>query len=131
MANTKTVGDISEAKVLAKFIELGWAVMIPFGENQRYDLVLDRGKGLERVQVKTAHYKSGAIRFKSCSQRTRTCIKDKYNGQADLFGIYCLELDKVYLMNIDETDHQELTLRLERPKNNQSKYIRWATNYEA
>ena len=129
MANSKTVGDTSEAKVLARFIELGWGVMIPFGDNLRYDLVLDRGNGLERVQVKTAQYKCGTIRFRSCSQRNRTNIKIKYNGQADIFAIYCAYTGNVYLIDVNETNNYELSLRIESSKNNQSKHIRWASNY--
>lgn len=80
MANSKTVGDVSEAKVLARFIELDWSVSIPFGDNQRYDLILDRGLGLERVQVKTACYRSGSLVFKACSQSCGGSKKFKYIG---------------------------------------------------
>jgi hypothetical protein len=35
----KTKGDIAELAVAKKLIEDGWRILIPFGENHRYDLV--------------------------------------------------------------------------------------------
>lgn len=51
--NSKSVGERSEAAILNWLIQLGYAVSIPFGNNQRYDLIADDGKGLIRVQCKT------------------------------------------------------------------------------
>src|ERR1035437_5858460 len=39
--DTKRVGDISEAQVITAFTKLGFHVLLPFGENHRYDLVGD------------------------------------------------------------------------------------------
>ena len=47
-------GDQGVAETLAFYVSRGWSVLIPFGESQRYDLVVDRGRGLERVQCKMA-----------------------------------------------------------------------------
>ena len=43
----------------AALIEAGYAVSKPFGENQRYDLVIDDGETLARVQVKTGRLRNG------------------------------------------------------------------------
>lgn len=40
-ANSKSIGERSEAMALAHFLQLGWVVLLPFGDNQRYDLVID------------------------------------------------------------------------------------------
>lgn len=53
MGNTKTVGDTTEAVVLAEFMKAGIPVSVPFGENQRYDLIADVHGTLLRVQCKT------------------------------------------------------------------------------
>lgn len=129
MGNSKTVGDASEARALARFVELGWAVMIPWGDNLRYDMVIDRGRGFERVQVKTARVKNGALTFRSCSQSVKASRKIKYNGQADLFAVCCPADPKIYLISVDETNHTEVFLRFEQTKNHQEKNIRWASYY--
>ena len=45
----------------------GWDVLISFGENTRYDLVVDRGNQLRRVQCKTGRLRHGAVVFRTCS----------------------------------------------------------------
>ena len=39
--DTKGVGNIGEAKVLCKFVELGIPVYLPFGDNERSDLIAE------------------------------------------------------------------------------------------
>ena len=46
---------MAEAAFLAKTAALGFRVAKPWGESSRYDLVVDNGKRLIRVQVKSAH----------------------------------------------------------------------------
>lgn len=47
-------GILTELKCIEKFIELGFSVSIPYGNADRYDLLVDTGKKIFRVQVKTA-----------------------------------------------------------------------------
>jgi PD-(D/E)XK endonuclease len=37
MMNPKMIGEISEAQVLAAFLQAGEVVLLPSGDNQRYD----------------------------------------------------------------------------------------------
>lgn len=50
--SSKTDGGTAELKVAAKAAALGMSVALPFGENQKYDLIIGN-KHLHRVQVKT------------------------------------------------------------------------------
>lgn len=45
-------------ETIAAFTREGWTVCVPLTDNQPYDLVIDRGNGPERVQVKTTRYKT-------------------------------------------------------------------------
>jgi hypothetical protein len=128
--NTKAIGELSEAIVLAKFISLGWIVLHPFGDNQRYDLVIDRQNGFERVQVKTGKIKKGAIVFQTCSTYAhRGGTRKGYIGQIDLFAIYCPETGFVYLIKVDEFNMCG-SLRIDDPKNKQNKGIKWAKDFK-
>lgn len=69
--NSKHVGDGSEATVVAALVRRGYTVSRPFGDNDAYDLVLDDGGTLHRVQVKTGWREGDCIRFKTCSTTTR------------------------------------------------------------
>ena len=67
MTHTKTIGDITQAMVLARLVEAGHEVLLPFSENQRYDLVIDHGDRFTRVQCKTGRLDRGAVVFNTCS----------------------------------------------------------------
>jgi PD-(D/E)XK endonuclease len=64
--NNKRRGEAAEAAFLAKACSLRLAVCKPWGDSERYDLVVDHGKGFWRVQVKsTSSYNQSKYRVKS------------------------------------------------------------------
>lgn len=74
----KTVGDITEAYVAARLLELGHTVLRPIGDNARYDLVFEADGVFKRVQ---ARLPVGAMRREqpSCSpyvQRIGCCVTE-------------------------------------------------------
>ncbi|HEY7150455.1 MAG TPA: group I intron-associated PD-(D/E)XK endonuclease [Solirubrobacterales bacterium] len=48
------VGQRTEAAILSDLVRRGYSVLLPFGVNQRYDLLLDLGEKFVRVQCKRA-----------------------------------------------------------------------------
>jgi hypothetical protein len=54
--NTKRMGEAIEAAFLAKVCKLRIPVCKPWGASERYDFVVDWGKGFWRVQVKGGSY---------------------------------------------------------------------------
>jgi len=130
MINPKTIGERSEGMVLAALLRAGKVVLQPFGDNQRYDLVIEDDRKFVRVQCKTGRIKGGAVLFDTCSsQAHRGRGKKDYRGQADVFGVYCPERDEVYLVPVDDVGRTSATLRLEPPKNGQTKGVRLAVEY--
>ena len=133
----KDVGDESQAMVLARLVQAGKQVLTPFGENVRYDLVLDEGDHFVRVQIKTGRLRDGVIQFNTCSytyhhpnnQGTRN-YRHGYRGQADVFGVYCSDTDGVYLVPVDDCGINGGSLRVEPTRNRQVKRIRWAHEFE-
>ena len=132
-----TVGDRTTAVVLARLLWVYPQVLIPFGENQRYDLLIDDNNRFIRVQCKTGRFCRGGVEFNTCSftyhhpnnQGTRP-YKHHYRGAADLFGVYCARLDRVYLVPVDEVGRRACFLRIAPTKNAQAKKVRWARDYE-
>jgi PD-(D/E)XK endonuclease len=51
--NPKLVGELSEAAFLLKAQSLGFRASKPWGDSARYDFILDSGKRLWRVQLKS------------------------------------------------------------------------------
>jgi hypothetical protein len=50
----KRLGEAAEAAFLARAIQLGFSVSLPWGDSNRYDSVVELNHGLLRVQVKSA-----------------------------------------------------------------------------
>lgn len=94
------IGHRSEAAIWGRLVKHGYAVLLPCGVNQRYDLVIDDAKGFLRVQCKTGRLKNGGVEFRTCSTRsnTRSAMARDYVGEIDLFGVYCPENNGVYLV---------------------------------
>lgn len=124
--NTKEVSEQSEAIVLAELLKRGFSVSLPFGDNQRYDLVLDTGNKLLRVQVKVGRTRDGFIEFDTCSSHDR---KD-YRGQVEMFAVYVFEPERVYLVPVRDVPITKARLRLQEPNNGQSKGLRWASDFD-
>ena len=57
----KTKGSVAELFVAARLMNEGWRVLVPYGENTRYDLVGERDGKFVRIQVKYVHPKRGAL----------------------------------------------------------------------
>jgi hypothetical protein len=57
----KAKGDRTTLAVMLGLHEAGFAVSVPFGENTRYDLIIDDGTSLARVQCKTGGYGSAGF----------------------------------------------------------------------
>jgi hypothetical protein len=51
----KRLGEMAEAAFLAKASRLKFGVACPWGDSDRYDFIVDAGKKLWKVQVKSAH----------------------------------------------------------------------------
>ena len=128
--NTKYVGDLSELAAIKAFIENGYRVAIPFGENNRYDLIVERDNTLSRVQVKTGRLRRGAILFNCYSSHShRGGGARTYAGEVEYFAVYCTETDQVYLIPLSDMAMWSGTLRVETPRNGQDKKVRWAARY--
>jgi len=130
-ASPKVQGEKSEGLILAALLRAGKVVLLPFGDNQRYDLVIDEHGKFVRVQCKTGRLRQGAINFKTCSSHEhRGKGTRNYYGQADLFGVYCPETDAVYFIPVEEVGTTRALLRVEPPKNNQKSKTRYADRYK-
>ena len=129
--DTKSVGDRSEAIVLAELVKKGYLVSIPFGENQRYDLIIDDGTRLSRVQVKTGRLRGGVIVYNcSSSHAHRRGAARPYFGEIEYLAVYCPDTKKVYMLPEQELTATNAHLRLSPTRNNMVKSVRWASEFE-
>jgi hypothetical protein len=134
MRNTSLSGEVCRTQIIAALALQGKTVLLPLGDFQRYDLVIDEGGRFLRVQCKMAKLTNGAVHFHPCSIDSRSkpgrCVRKGYVGQVDLFGVYCPEVKKCYLVPVEVAPTTGCYLRIEPTKNGQKKGIRWAADYE-
>lgn len=128
MADTKAAGDIAEAVVLAEFLRAGFPALLPFGDNCRYDLVVEAGGRFLRVQCKTAS-QCGGRGMHPLQGAQRSAPVPVLPGQADLFGAYSPYTGQVYVLAVNEVPDTDVWLRLMPAKNNQQLKIRRAEDH--
>ncbi len=115
MSDTKAVGDVSEAVILAELLKLKKSVLVPFGERHRYDLVIDEGGRFLRVQCKTGRVLGDALKFNTYSvvrdSKTKKYVKRYYSEKdIDFYGVYCPENKKSYLIPVGKVSRGEGSL---------------------
>lgn len=129
--NSKTKGNITEAVIIAHLLKLGYSISIPFGNSSRYDLILDDGDKLLKIQCKTGRLTNGCVNFATASVNGFTSAKTNYKGSIDLFYVYCPQLNTIYKIPVDKAPiGGGMSLRVESPKNSASSNINWAKDYQ-
>jgi hypothetical protein len=135
MRHPKAVGDQTTLAAMLALQDVGFIVSVPFGENARYDLVIDDEARLGRVQCKTGRLRDGAVQFKVCSSYAHhanpaSAARD-YLGQIEYFAVYCPDTSGVYVVPIDDVPLRwEARLRVAASRNGQERRVRHAADYE-
>ena len=94
----KRRGEAAEAAFLARATALGFSVLIPWGDSDRYDSVVNRGRGLLRIQVKSAtRYRDTRYRVKTCGANGQVYTKD----DIDFFVGYVVPENIWYIIPIE------------------------------
>lgn len=93
-------GNRSEAIVLSAYLDAGFTVSVPFGTGASYDLAVDAGSRLLKVQVKTAWISGGCVVYKSERRRPGSGLtRRRYErGEVDYFAAYCETNDASYVV---------------------------------
>src|SRR4051794_33861218 len=133
MDHPKAKGDRSTLAIMIGLRENGYDLLIPFGKNTRYDLVIDDGLTLSRVQCKTGRLRLGAIHFSIASSYAHHASpkvrRRTYHGEVEYFAVFCPDTGGVYLIPIEDLPirSSEALLRVDPPLNNQRRFVRFAS----
>lgn len=131
MAEKKRQGSIGEVMVVAEAIRRGYKVAIPWGEDSKYDLIVDRSGKLERVQCKYTK-SNGEVVIARC-RSANNWSQIKYScDDIDWLAIYDLTSQKCYFIpsSILEEGRAQINLRIKPTGNNQNKGVLWAKDFE-
>ena len=124
-------GDVTEAAVLAALVRHGLPVLLPFCADEPYDLAVDVGDGsFVRVQCKTARLtRPGLLVFNSFGTDHGRGARS-YAGRADVFGVFCSAVGRVFIVPVADTARSKTSLRLTPARNNRERRIRYADDYD-
>jgi Holliday junction resolvase-like predicted endonuclease len=131
VAITKQKGDIAEAFVTYLLKQNGFNVLLPWGEDNRYDLVTEKNGIFKRIQVKYATPKDGIVevRIRSCNNYNIIHYSPK---DIDIIAVYAPNQNKVYFIPLNGIKNKSVCkLRFEPTRNKQNKFIVMASKYES
>jgi hypothetical protein len=135
-SNTKDIGDKSVSKVIAMLLDKEYTVLMPFGDNKRYDVVIEIKGQFTRIQVKTGHIRNGCIITKLYSTykiKGKNIRRHYTKEEIDCFIIYSPDMNKFYKLDIKDTNVGEICLRINQPKSskgNQKSRFNFAEKFE-
>jgi hypothetical protein len=134
MHHTKTKGDIGVGFVVADLLENGIVPALPMSEHLPFDIVaISACSHISRVSVKYREKnKYGCVVVPLSSvwaDKKGNHVKKADKSLFDVTAIYCPDTKKVYYVRNDETN-EAISLRIDKPKNNQMINITSASDYE-
>ena len=131
MAITKQKGDIAEAFVTYLLKQKGFNVLIPWGEDNKYDIVAEKNGVFKRIQVKYVTPKNGILEVAIRSSNNYNTLY--YSSRdVDIIVAYSPQQNKAYFIPLNKTQSRKVyKLRLTPTKNKQKKYISMASKYES
>jgi len=95
---SKWAGEQAEAAFLNKAISLGLNVAKPWGDSERYDFIVDSGRRLLRVQVKSTRYLREHNRFRITPGAGGVLYTNK---DIDFVAVYIVPLDLWYIIPVN------------------------------
>ncbi len=130
--DTKRKGNITEMETMLAFMKLGYNVLTPYGDCERYDFVVDIGNKFIRVQSKTASTENNGASFKistSSSNRKDGGVVHHTYTKEDIDYFTTVFDGIVYLFPVEICGGRDKQFRIEPTKNGQVRGITWAKDY--
>lgn len=111
--DSQVKGDLAELRYAAKLKELGYTILIPFTEGQHYDIVVDTGDDMVRVQVKSSTLiDDDRVKFNCFNSSTSKSGNATYytKEMIDGLGIYNADTDGYFYIPVEEINKNTMTL---------------------
>ena len=134
--NTKYLGNLTELQCITRFYELGYAISIPYGDSEKYDMILDVNGKLYRLQCKHAnpHMNDETIDYieikttwQSGYTKNSQYKRNQYSKEDCDYFVTHYE-GKNYLVPVEQCSNEK-RLRILPPKNGQVKGINFLKDF--
>ena len=130
--NSKQLGNITEVQVMLGFLQLGYNVLTPYGDCERYDFVADVNGKFVKIQVKSSKVSDDGTKFSFNTASTHysdgKCVHHSYSKE-DIDFFATVYDNQVYLIPVEECSARSQSLRLVPAKNGQIRGVKWAKDY--
>lgn len=135
--NSKQLGNLTELQCITRFYELGFSVSVPYGDSEKYDMILDVNGKLYRLQCKHANlhfteaneldYITIKTTWQSGYTKNSKYKQNQYSSKDCDYFVTHYE-GKNYLIPVNECSNSK-TLRVLPPKNGQTSNINFLKNF--
>ena len=136
--NTKQIGHIAEIAFLLECANRKITVSIPYGDNARYDFIVDINNKLLKVQVKHMKDKGKYYSFATRSTDWNSKIFKNYKDDVDYIFAYCKDDKNYVLVPVSKITQSSMTIRKHNAISTQIKkmniiedYQKWFDEYDA
>jgi hypothetical protein len=136
LLDSNTKGAVAEQAIVLAAMKIDVPVLRPVAEHGRSDLALDIAGRLYRVQCKWGSLDERrsviTVRLRTSRHTPQGYVRTTYDAsEIDLFGVYCGDLDRCFLLPIERFAGQGWAhLRLTRARNNQVSCINLADDFD-
>lgn len=128
---TQVKGNLVELQCIMKFMSMGFECSTPYGNQAKYDILVDIGDEILRIQCKKSRWMDNkkSISFSACSQTTNTqkTVKHSYTSKDIDYFATCWE-DNVYLIPVEECSTSK-SLRMAPKEKNTPSSVNMAEDY--
>lgn len=129
----RNAGSPAEILTMAKLLELGWTVSLPYGAKARYDLLADTGKTLYRIQVKTIFWTSRrgwTVDFRGPGNRKNERVR--YGKEdCDYVVAMCPENGRYFVFPVEVTQGlRQASFRFGNDSRRRNRHSEWVTAFE-
>lgn len=137
MFSTKRKGNSTELNCASYLYDCGCEILFPYGDDQKYDLVIDYKNKFYKIQCKTANpsFKENGeidyITFKTHWESGRSDRKRVKYDKDDIDFFATFFENECYIVPVEETSISGKIIRFSPPKNGQTKGINFAKDYLA
>lgn len=108
--NWKHQGSKNELLFMTECMKRGWKVSMPFGDDSKYDVVVDTPSGLRRVQVKSCHQADQRGRFRINLKHGAATKKRYTSADCDIVAAYITPLNHWFFVPVDQIATSQLDL---------------------
>lgn len=137
LETTQQKGLSTQLHCLQDFTELGYQCLIPFGDSCKYDIAVDIGNKIVKIQCKHSRWSTDtsvpetAFEITTCCQTTNTKKTTRYKYSAkEIDYFYTWFQGQGYLVSITEATGITFRWRYEYPPTGQKQGIHIADKYK-